>query len=99
MNKASTFKKVLISILLLLSTVIVSGCGGGGGGDGGGGVNTGITYTGVTTQATIDENNAVEITLEAYEGVDTASELNILGAVSENSSSVKNPLFVDISTY
>ncbi|MDH3576115.1 MAG: hypothetical protein OEM90_21175 [Desulfobacteraceae bacterium] len=89
-------KKLLLMLCInVFSVSLIVSCGGGGGGGG----TSGITYTGVTTQATIDENNAVEITLEAYEGVDTASELNILGAVSENSSSVKNPLFVDISTY
>ena len=90
--------KKLLSLFFVgaLSITVIVGCGGGGGG---GGVPAGITYTGVTTQALIDENNAVDIVLETYEGVDTTSELNVLGAVSENSSSVRNPLFFDISAY
>jgi len=93
--------KKLLSLFFVsaLSITAIVGCGGGGGGGGEVGVPAGITYTGVTTQALIDENNAVDIVLETYEGVDTTSELNVLGAVSENSSSVRNPLFFDISAY
>jgi len=95
--KEEKMKKLLLMLCVsVFSASLIVSCGGGGGG---GGVPAGITYTGVTTQALIDENNAVDIVLETYEGVDTTSELNVLGAVSENSSSVKNPLFVDISTY
>ena len=74
-------------------SIIASGGGGGGGG------STGITYTGVTTQAVIDEDNAYDIAVESYTGGDIASDLNVFGAVSENTGSVIVPLSFNISTY
>jgi len=64
-----TCKCLSIFALLFLSiAVIFIACGGGGGGDGGGGGS--IPYTGVTSQATIDETNAVDLALGAYFGGD-----------------------------
>jgi hypothetical protein len=95
-NIGATFKSFVLILMVFVLMAVVSGCGGGGGG---GGAPQGITYTGVTTPALVDENNAYDIAVGTYTGGDIASDLNVLGAVSENSSSVKNPLFIDISSY
>lgn len=62
-------KHVAFAILLVLS---LTACGGGGGG---GESSSGITYTGLTTEATIDENNAVILSTGAYQGGQTGAAL------------------------
>lgn len=62
-------KHVAFAILLVLS---LTACGGGGGG---GESSSGITYTGLTTEATIDENNAVVLSTGAYQGGQTGAAL------------------------
>jgi uncharacterized repeat protein (TIGR01451 family) len=57
----------LIALTAISISFIFGGCGGGGGGGNGA---TGIQYTGLTTQATIDENNAEQLALGAYTGGD-----------------------------
>ena len=57
----------LISLTAISVFSIFGGCGGGGGGDGGSGA-AGVQYTGLTTQATIDESNAEQLALGAYVG-------------------------------
>jgi hypothetical protein len=63
---------VLTTLVVLCMSSAYIGCGGGGGsGDGGGGGGAaGIEYTGLTTPATIDENNAEQLALGAYIGGD-----------------------------
>jgi len=88
-----TLSKYSLICLTSLVVFFVYGCGGGGGG---GGVNPGITYTGATTQAIIDENNAEEIATGSYEGGNISSSLNIVGAISD-SILVKQPLALDLA--
>ena len=75
---------------LMLSIVCILGlisCGGGGGGGGGGDFvpsqPTGLTYTGVTTPAVIDSNNAAELASDALIGGETGSNLEIFTSVTE----------------
>ena len=73
---------------LILSLMCIFGlisCGGGGGG--GDPVNvpsvpTGLTYTGVTSPAIIDSNNAAELASDAFMGGETGSNLGIFSSVS-----------------
>jgi hypothetical protein len=60
------------------------GCGGGGG-DGGGASSgtTGTTYSGITTQATIDQTNATDIATGAYTGGKIGGSVGSFGAVQE----------------
>ncbi|MDH5326199.1 MAG: hypothetical protein OEZ68_20885 [Gammaproteobacteria bacterium] len=66
-------------IFVGLFAITLSACGGGGSGE-----PTGLQYTGVTTGAGIDENNAQALAISAQEGVDAqVSAENVpLGAVS-----------------
>ena len=90
-----TLWRIVATFVVVLAMTVVYGCSGGGGGGGGG--STGITYTGITTQAVIDQNNAEEIAIGSYEGGNIGSSLNIVGAISENSISVKQPLAQDLT--
>lgn len=84
-DKKKTIFKLLRYLALLF--LIVFGCiaiissGGGGGSDDGdnddGGESTGISYTGLTSQAVITEDNAIEISLGAYNGTETGSVFNL----------------------
>jgi hypothetical protein len=78
----------LIFILLLAAglTGLVS-CGGGGGGGGGG-----LAYTGVTTQAQITGNNALDLAVGTWNTVNTGPSIDILGAVQATSEFQKSPL-------
>ena len=61
------FRKLsLCSIIAFTFAITVSGCGGGGGGSSSGGGTSGLTYSGVTTQAEVDESNAEEIAGGAF---------------------------------
>jgi len=95
MEKLTTFKKVTSAVIILLAVIIFYGCGGGGGG----GSSSGINYTGVTTQATIDENNAFDIAVEAVTANDKTSSLNVLGAAEQKTTSQQTFLLFDISQY
>jgi len=69
MKTVLKIKHVAFAILLVLS---LTACGGGGGG---GESSSGITYTGLTTEAAIDENNAVVLATGAYQGGQTGAAL------------------------
>jgi len=70
----------LVGVIALgLMTIVATG---GGGGDGGG-APPGISYTGLTTQAVIDEDSAEDLATGAYMGYSTGSEIPI-GAVQSN---------------
>lgn len=69
---------IFITTSFLLS---MYGCGGGGGD--GGGASSGITYSGITSQATIDQTNATNIAEGAYEGGQIGGSVGSLGAVQE----------------
>jgi len=94
-EKTLTILRVVSSFLVIGAMVIFYGCGGGGGGGG----TTGITYTGITSQALIDENNANEIASGSLVGGEIGSNLSVFGAVSENSNSTKSPLVLGIASY
>jgi len=80
---------------MLLSLFIIYGCGGGGGGGG-----AGINYTGVTSQALIDENNAYDIAVGTYEGGDRAYNFdNLFGVVQQNSKSINTGLVQEIYSF
>ena len=101
-NKKSSSKlwRAVVTFIAVLAMANVFGCsGGGGGGGGGGGSSDGIQYTGVTTQATIDKNNAYDIAVEAVTADKTTSLLNVLGAVEQKTTSQQNFLIFDISQY
>ena len=59
-------KLSLFSIIAFTFAIAVVGCGGGGGGSSSGGGTSGLTYSGVTTQAEVDESNAEEIAGGAF---------------------------------
>ena len=69
------YNKLFLFIIIGLTFVFaLAGCGGGGGGGGGddsGGGASGLTYSGVTTPAQVDEFNAVDISRGAFEAGST----------------------------
>jgi hypothetical protein len=71
---------------LILSIVCILGlvaCGGGGGeGDFMPAEPTGLTYTGVTSPAVIDSNNAAELASDAFIGGETGSNLGMFSSVA-----------------
>ncbi|MBC2710155.1 MAG: hypothetical protein HGJ94_03865 [Desulfosarcina sp.] len=81
MKRNLTVKHLVLAVLLAVS---LTACGGGGGG--GGGVSpSGISYTGLTTQAAIDENNAADLSTGAYQGGQIGDALSI-GAIQDGES-------------
>ena len=60
------FNKLFLFIIIGLAFVFAGCGGGGGGGDDSGGGASGLTYSGVTTPAQIDESNAAEISGGAF---------------------------------
>ena len=60
------FNKLLLFIIIGLALAF-AGCSGGGGGGNSGGAASGLTYSGVTTPAQVDESNAEEISRGALE--------------------------------
>lgn len=73
--KCGVPKVSLIKVLVL--SLALFACGGGGGGDGGGG----IVYTGITSQATIDETNTVDLARGAYYGGNFGITTMALGVI------------------
>jgi hypothetical protein len=59
-------KMSLFSNITFIFAIAVAGCGGGGGGSSSGSETSGLTYSGVTTPAQVDETNAEEITGGAF---------------------------------
>jgi hypothetical protein len=79
---------------LLLSALGILGlfaCGGGGG-DGNAVIvppaPTGLTYTGVTSQAVIDSKNAAKLAIGAFIGGETGSDFGIFSAVKDDHSKI-----------
>jgi len=89
-----------ISLMAVISLLIIA-CGSGGGGGGGGGEGsdagneTGISYSGITTQAVITENNAEDISMMAFEGGAMAfgdmsiSQKSLSGSQSKTTKNIK----------
>jgi hypothetical protein len=85
--KTSNYIRLLLSALGILGLVA---CGGGGGG---GGIappepNPGLPYTGVTSPAIIDSNNAVELASGAFIGGETGSNFGIISSVTADQSKI-----------
>lgn len=85
--KTNKYIRLLLSALGILGLVA---CGGGGGG---GGIAppvspTGLTYTGVTSPAIIDSNNAVELASGAFIGGETGSNFGIISSVTADQSKI-----------
>jgi len=80
---------------MVLLAVFLNACGGGGGGDGGGdggGSAPGISYTGITSQAIVDESNAVDFSTAAYLGGDMGSALGGIAAIqTEDNKQIGHP--------
>ena len=81
--KTARYICMVFVIALGLMTIVGTG-GGGGGGDGS---PSGISYTGLTTEATIDENNAEDLSTGAYQGGQTGAALGSVGAVIQGGES------------
>jgi len=62
----------------LLAALFVTACGGGGGS----GAPAAVSYTGVTTQATLTDTNAEKVALRAYSGGEMGTNLNLAGVVT-----------------
>jgi hypothetical protein len=83
MKSSLRVKDLVLAVLLVVS---LTACGGGGGGGGGGGSPSGISYTGLTTEATIDENNAEDLSTGAYQGGQTGAAFGSVGAIQAGES-------------
>jgi hypothetical protein len=94
-NGAKRFIKIFPLLLLLL---ILVDCGGSGGGSGSaGGEGTTSPYTGLTSQAKIDETNAQQLASEVYGGGGSfGSDLSMMSSISVKSQNYLSPL-IDIS--
>ena len=80
-------QKIISLSSVIVVVVFLASCGGGGGGGGGdGGTQTGISYTGPTSQAVIDENNAEDISVGAYEDGRAGAVVTSAGALRAGAS-------------
>jgi hypothetical protein len=79
--------------LFLSIAVIFIACGGGGGGGGGGG----IAYTGITSQATIDETNAVDLVTGAYYGGEVSITMALGVIQTEEDRQISRPRILIVS--
>ncbi|MGE5838714.1 MAG: hypothetical protein ACM34H_02185 [Deltaproteobacteria bacterium] len=68
------------ALLLIVSFALRAGCGGGGGGDAAAPV--GLTYAGLTSQATVTDANAQALTAEAYEGGNSGTAIELFAGVA-----------------
>lgn len=81
--------------VIALGLMTIVGTGGGGGG--GGGASSGITYTGLTTQAAISEGNAKDISTGAYEGGHIGTAFGIEAIQSGESAHIGRPRMLKVS--
>ena len=72
------YKKMLLIPAVL---TMLAGCGGGGGAS----TPTDVSYSGLTTQATVSSSNAKALSAEAYSGNQLASELSGIGKMAVDS--------------
>jgi hypothetical protein len=80
-------KRVPSAVACLLAVFLLFGCGGGGGGG-----DSASLYTGITSPATVTDNNAEDIALQAYQAGDlSASTVSILGVSESGNSAVGTP--------
>lgn len=78
MKRTLSVKHLGLAVLLAIS---FTACGGGGGGSDGEGTPPTISYTGLTTQAAIDENNAEDLSAGAYQGGQIGDVFSSVGAI------------------
>jgi hypothetical protein len=78
-------------LALAIVVFTLAACGGGGGGGGG---DKGVTYTGLTTQAVIDDTNAKTLAESAISGSSTGTAF---GVVSEEQEVQPNPTILDVA--
>ena len=95
--KAKVLKSIGLTSLVILGIVSILGTGGGGGG--GGVVVDDGSYTGVTTQAQITEDNAVVLAVGAFNGLTTGVAIDILGAVKADNEFSKNPFSLGLMPF
>lgn len=76
MKRTLGIKHLVMAVLLAVS---LTACGGGGGG--GGGAPATMAYTGLSSQAAIDENNAQDLTTGAYQGGQIGDLFGGIGAI------------------
>ena len=87
-----------LGIITIVAFGIVSTLGSGGGGGNGGTTVTPVEYTGLTTQALIDENNAQALGEVAFVGVTTGTSLSlVLGMESVSNDNTFNPLVLPVT--
>ena len=82
-RKFFTFK-MLTAIFITFSYLGCGGGGGGGDGGGAGGEGSGINYSGITTQARVEENNAIDLASGAFAAGETGSVFTGFAALKEN---------------
>jgi hypothetical protein len=83
--KTSKYIRLLLPALGILGLVA---CGGGGGGGGNVPPPQTLIYTGVTSPAVIDSNNAVELASGAFIGGETGSNFGIISSVTADQSKI-----------
>jgi hypothetical protein len=74
LNIQNYLPKALIAGSIIFSLVLIGGC------SGGGSPPPALDYTGATTPVTLDENNAYDMLVGAYQGGEIAESLNFVGA-------------------
>jgi hypothetical protein len=77
--------RLLIIVLSLSLSVFLINCGDDGDSGGGGG----LTYTGLTTPVTIDQNNAASVAENAYQNSNAMSNIDVMGAVKTDESGIR----------
>ena len=89
-----SFRKSSVFLLILSFLFVFWGCSsGGGGGNGGGDGSTGLSYTGVTSQATVDGDNAQALTEDALSGGSTSfGGGGVAGATTSGTQKVQKPI-------
>ena len=88
-----TLLKTRTLLLFSLLLALLFGCGGGTGGSTGSTGTSGITYTGLTTQAVIDASNSQALSSGAYKGGAVGAS-GSLGAIQK--SVVDRPNYLDL---
>jgi hypothetical protein len=86
-------KRAPSAVACLFAVFLLFGCGGGGGGG-----DSASLYTGITAPATVTDNNAEEIALQAYQAGDlSASTVSILGVSESGNSAVGSPKLLTLA--
>ncbi len=97
MKRQRKLHDALLSIVTLLIFFMVGGCGGGGGGGGGGGTPTG-SFSGLTTQAVITEENSTDLMGGAFMGGEAGSSMSVFGSVQvQPSQGSRHPITITFS--